>query len=89
MWSLKTVSFMAPKSFGVDLNLWEWRVGEKNCRLVMALLLLCGCCCKQGQQQKNGGMFPHCCGSFKFKLLIQTDLPSSYVGQIVLLSRGS
>jgi hypothetical protein len=21
---------MTPNSFGVDLNLWEWRVGEKN-----------------------------------------------------------
>ena len=29
MRSLKTVSFMTPKSFGVDLNLREWRVGEK------------------------------------------------------------
>jgi hypothetical protein len=38
---------MTPKSFGVDLNLQEWRVGEKNCRSAMALLLLSGCCCKQ------------------------------------------
>jgi hypothetical protein len=30
MRSLKTVSFMTPKSFGVDLNLREWRVGEKK-----------------------------------------------------------
>ncbi len=26
----KTVSFMTPKSFGVDPNLRKWRVGEKN-----------------------------------------------------------
>ncbi len=80
---------MAPKSFGVDLNLWEWWVGKKNCRSAMALLLLGGCCCKQGQQQKNGSMFPHCCRSSKFKLPIQTDLPSSYIGQIFLLSCSS
>jgi hypothetical protein len=30
MQSLKTVCFMAPKSFGVDLNLREWQVGEKK-----------------------------------------------------------
>jgi hypothetical protein len=52
MRSLKTVSFMTPKSFGVDLNLREWRVGEKNCRSAMALLLLGGCCCKQGNNKE-------------------------------------
>jgi hypothetical protein len=52
-------------------------VANKGNWLAMTLLLLGGCCCKRGQQQKNGSMFPHCCRSFKFKLPIQTDLPSS------------
>ncbi len=85
----KNYKFHGSKSFSVDLNLREWRVGEKNCRSVMALLLLSICCCKQGQPQKNGSMFPHCCRSFKFELPIRTDLPSSYVGQIFLLSCSS
>ena len=30
MRSLNTVSFITPKSFGVDLNLREWRVGKRG-----------------------------------------------------------
>jgi hypothetical protein len=58
---------MTPKSFGVDLNLRVWRVGEKKLPVGDGFTIARRLLLQTRQQQKNGSMFLHCCKISKFE----------------------